>query len=126
MYAATLRHASLVGANLRDAEMKAVSLAHTNAGNADFSGADLTDPVFHRTILTGTDFTGARLERTVFAQCPTLHKAVGLAAVEHLGASSLDQETLRACVHDLPDAFLQGVGFSLSEIKAHRLLYPRR
>lgn len=58
-------------------------------------------------------------------ECTNLHKAEGLTEVKHLGASSLDHQTLRACAAYLPDVFLLGVDYSADELRLLRILYPK-
>jgi len=125
MYAATLRHASLSKADLRETQMQAVYLAHANLRRADLGEADLTVAVvFHQAGLTGANLASAVFCNTIVAACPNLHQAEGLSQVRHLGPSSLDRDTLRGCVHWLPDVFLEGIGYTGQEIQTLRAMYP--
>ncbi len=73
--------------------------------------------------LAGADLSGAQLFETNFTDCSDLHESVSLAQVVPNGPSTLDARTLRACIHDLPDVFLQGVGYTNKEIEHLRALY---
>jgi hypothetical protein len=75
--------------------------------------------------MTQTNLAGACFAETFIADCQTLHEAFGLSAVKHLASSSLDVRTLRACAARLPDAFLQGVGYTPEEIHNLKTLYAQ-
>jgi len=122
-HAAYLRHACLANADLREIDLTAANLAHANLQKVDLSGSDLTETILQRTHLVGANLAGATLKSTIFAECITLHKALGLDQILHTGPSSLDQSTLRACSPDLPDVFLRGVGYSDDEVQSLRRLY---
>jgi uncharacterized protein YjbI with pentapeptide repeats len=124
MYLACLRHAAISDAELREADLKAVYLAYANLHRADLRGANFEQAVFHKTGLKGAQMAGAKLCSTIFADCTTLHKAEGLAEIEHLGPSSLDHQTLRACAPHLPDVFLRGTGYTAEELRLLRVMYP--
>ena len=113
LYFANLSGADLSYADFDRANIKGTSLRHTTAEGTMFSRVDFTD----------TDLTGAVFSRTQFAFCDNLHKAEGLAYIQHKNPSALDRHTLRASVHSLPDAFLSGVGYSEREIQVLRDLY---
>jgi hypothetical protein len=66
----------------------------------------------------------AHLSRTVFARCHDLHEALGLDSLEYLSPSSIDLESLRACLVGLADEFLAGVGVEPREIEALRAMAP--
>jgi hypothetical protein len=68
--------------------------------------------VVHRADLTDARLDDATLGWTVFAACPTLAKALGLAAVSHLGPSSIDVRTFKEIEEALPREFLEGVGLT--------------
>lgn len=130
---ANLSYADLRGADLSDADLRGIDLRGADLADASISGADLTGArlgyaILKDTNLTGADLTGADLgaaclSRTLFSQCESLGKAMGLATLQHFGPSVLDSATLRACTADLPDVFLEGIGYTRREIDALRALY---
>ena len=113
MEGADLRNASLVGAQLADSFLRGANLR-----GADLLGAYLT--MMH---LKGADLTDARFQGTVLSACFDFHKAIGLAEVKHGSHSVLDMFTLRHCVNDLPDNFLEGCGYTRYEIDSLRKMY---
>ncbi len=136
--AAELHNANLRNVNLRTAHFSFINLYFTSLSGADLSYAAFHDVVLKGTLLnhaaleqtsflrvdfTDAELTGAVLNRTRFAFCDNLHKAEGLAHIQHDSPSSLDQHTLRGSIHGLPDVFLNGVGYSDREIKVLRELY---
>jgi hypothetical protein len=56
----------------------------------------------------------------VFARCPDLSEALGLDSLTYTSPSSIDLESLRRSLADLPDEFLAGVGVEPREIEALR------
>jgi uncharacterized protein YjbI with pentapeptide repeats len=124
-----LIHADFQGVNLAAAQMAYANLSLANLAGADLSGANLSGANLTEADLTGTNLTGANLggatmSLTVFANCPSLRHAKGLATVRHPGPSTFDESTLRANVCYLPDNFLRGAGYTRSEIVYLRRLYP--
>jgi uncharacterized protein YjbI with pentapeptide repeats len=71
----------------------------------------------------GVDFTGAHFKWVAFRKCRNLHKAIGLNTVWCKDVR-LDEETLKASVHGLPDAFLRGTGATQEQIEDWRQRYP--
>ena len=112
--------ATLTAANLHRATLIATSLVGVSLSEADLTGALLSG-----IDLTRTDLTGACFAETFMADCRTLHAALGLGAIKHLAPSSLDVRCVRACAAGLPDAFLQGVGYTPEEISHLKTLYPQ-
>ncbi len=96
---------------MRDAILHGTNLSYTNFNPTDLSNADLTN---------------ALLYETNFTDCPTLHQAKGLDAIDHQGTSNLDTRTIRACVNHLPEIFLMGVGYGRQEIESLRSMYAER
>ncbi len=120
--------ADLCEAHLADAILSGADLTRANLTGADLTGAhlcdaDLSGANMSGTILSGADVTGAHLWYTVFAGCNDLHEAKGLKKVVHEGPSSLDTHTLRSCVRELSDDFLDGVGYSRDGIDNLRRTY---
>lgn len=115
LHGANLSKATLSGANLKWADLSGANLSRAALNEANLNGADLS----------GADLTDAVFVGTIIVSCPTLHLAIGLDKINHLGPSFLDARTLRASVPHLPDVFLQGVGYSQEEIAALRELYSR-
>ena len=109
----SLKNADLTGAHLTRADLNGANLARAHLSHADLTGANLT----------GADLNGAYFGNTTIIHCPTLYLAKGLETIQHLGVSALDVITLRACVNQLPDVFLQGVGYNLEEIQTLRAMY---
>ena len=131
---------SLVGAQLSGAKLGDAKLVNTDLTNAVMIGADLIrsnlsgatlqrtalfEATLFQTNLTNTRFDGAILGYTLFQECPTLHKAVGLANIHHFHPCTLDAPTLRANIAFLPDTFLQGVGYTQEEIQNLRAVYSQ-
>ena len=117
---ANLNDANLTGAQMNSANLIAASLTATN-----LTGAKLSHAILNSTYLASITLTDAALGGTSFGNCPDLHGAKGLGQIDHLGPSYLDTITLRACVNDLPNEFLLGVGYTHEEIKTLRRMYPR-
>jgi len=124
-----LIHADFRDVNLASAQMAFANLSLANLSGADLSGANLRGANLTEADLTGANLAGANLagatmSLTVFANCPSLRHARGLATVHHPGPSNMDESTLRANVAWLPDNFLRGAGYTRSEIAYLRRLYP--
>ncbi|HEX5323172.1 MAG TPA: pentapeptide repeat-containing protein [Capsulimonadaceae bacterium] len=124
LYFADLYWANLTGAKLVGARMRHAKIHDARLVDADLAGADLSAAFMHSARLTGANFADVILDGTVFSFCSDLHQAVGLDKVVHKSPSALDRHTLRASVPHLPDCFLAGVGYSKTEIKKLRALYP--
>ena len=127
---ANLSRANLSRANLSNTDMTGANLDNANLSNVDLSGAllnsaDLSGAIIRKVDLTNTVMSGAKLRETTFSDCRTLHQAKGLEFVQHRAPSSLDIRTIRACVNDLPDMFLLGVGYTNEEIEILRTLYQQ-
>lgn len=118
-----LRVANLQGANLSSASLVDADLFHTNLRKTDLRGATLYKTILRNVNLSSANLRMAMMGSTIFADCQNLHEAVGLDEVDHRGSSSLDAATLRACIHGLPDVFLEGVGYTRHEIEYLRSLY---
>jgi hypothetical protein len=124
------RRVDISGANFSGANLSGAVFSEETLSFVNFSKANLSEAVFVRSYLlrcrlNGARFTNARLGDTCFSDCPSLHRAIGLDTIAHLGPSSLDLETLRACIGNLPDSFLLGIGYTDNEIVALRGLYER-
>jgi hypothetical protein len=118
MVPVSLDSADLTGANLTGADLTGAYLAEAKLTQATLTYANLQS-----THLGGADLTGARVAFTLFADCPSLHLAIGHSEIQHLGPSTVDLRTLRSGVTALPDDFLLGVGLSREEIDTLRTLY---
>jgi uncharacterized protein YjbI with pentapeptide repeats len=108
------RTVPFVGADLTGAD-----LTHTDLERADFTGANLT----------GVDLKGAKLLDATFgwtklSGIANLHLATGLDSIRHTSPSVLDEVTLQNSVHELPDVFLRGCGYSDGDIEDLRAKYP--
>ena len=125
---AYLNGATLCGANLAGADLSGAHLIRADLSEADLTSAVLSETHllaadFDSTKVAGAAFGGASAGGTRFTQCETLCAADGLETVRHVGSSSLDQTTLRHCIHGLPDVFLRGCGYTNHEIGYLRSLY---
>ena len=135
---AILRYADLSGAYMNDVKLRSAKLDSTNLSYADITKGDLTNTdlnnanlnsallygaTFTNTDITSADMTNAKLGSTVFLDCLSLRLAKRLETINHQSPSSLDAITLRACVNDLPDTFLLGVGYNQQEIDYLRSMY---
>ncbi len=58
----------------------------------------------------------AHLSRTVFARCQDLSQSLGLDSLRYTSPSSIDLESLRCDLSDLPDDFLEGGGSDASAV----------
>jgi uncharacterized protein YjbI with pentapeptide repeats len=123
--AAVLCSVSLDTADLTGANLSGANLTGAYCAEAKFVGANLCYANLQSTFLGDADLTRVRLAFTLFTDCASLDRAVGLEEIEHFGPSMLDPGTLRLCVPTLPDRFLCGVGLARDEIEALRALYAR-
>jgi uncharacterized protein YjbI with pentapeptide repeats len=105
-----LGYAMLAGALINDSDLRRASLRQAELAVATLGGNRLSE----------ADFSGAHLSKTVFARCHDLHLARGLDALEYLSPSCIDLETLRECLAELPDEFLEGMGVEARELEALR------
>jgi uncharacterized protein YjbI with pentapeptide repeats len=105
-----LSYTMLAGAVLNDVDLRGANLQHAELVTATLSGVRLAQAALSH----------AHLSRTVFARCHDLHEALGLDSLEHLSPSSIDMESLRACLGGLTDDFLEAVGVEPREIEALR------
>ena len=122
---ADLSGANLSNSNLRGCDLSYSMLAGTVFNNVDLRGADLrhaelATATFGGVLLAQAALSHAHLSKTVFARCHDLHEALGLDSMEHLSPSSIDMESLRACLVGLTDDFLEAVGLEPREIEALR------
>ena len=114
---------SMQGADLRNASLKSALLSSSFLQGANLRGADLLGAYLTMMHLKGADLTDARFQGTVLSACFDFHEAIGLAEVKHGSHSVLDMFTLRHCVNDLPDTFLEGCGYTRYEIDSLRQMY---
>lgn len=119
---AHLGGARLVGADLRGANLRGCDLTDADLTSANLSRANLVGAVFRRSALAFANLNRATLARTSFLDCDDLHHALRLEDARHRSGSSLDQHTLRISGPNLPQVFLEGAGFTPTEIKATGLL----
>jgi uncharacterized protein YjbI with pentapeptide repeats len=121
----SLLETDLTSANLQYANMGGANLFMANLGSANLTGARLDDTILNETAMRCTILTNSVFAGTSIIRCPTLHLAEGLETIRHEGESSIDVITLRACVNDLPNIFLQGIGYTLQEIETLRAMYKQ-
>jgi uncharacterized protein YjbI with pentapeptide repeats len=100
-----LAGAIIVGSDFRGASLQHAELATTTLNGVSLSRATLSE---------------AHLSRTVFALCQDLSQALGLDSLRYTSPSSIDLESLKHGLSDLPDDFLEGVGVAPREIEALR------
>lgn len=116
------------------AEVHGLRLSYSHVSFCDLSGRNLSGVRWKHADcsnvkLGASDLGDAHLLGVRFHQCPSLYLAVGLESIVHKqtrswqSGSSLDVATVRACVHGLPDVFLEGLGYSREEITAWRGIY---
>ena len=124
---AAFQNAFVVTSALDDAALTAANfhraLMATSLVGANLSEADLTGALLSGVRLTHTNLLGACFGETFMADCRTLHEGLSLSAVKHLAPSSLDVRTLRACATRLPEAFLDGVGYTPEEVHTLKTWY---
>lgn len=119
LYDANLRNVNLRGASLTNAILKSTDFSGADLSGADICGADLHNANLRGVNLRGThvvsaDFSGSIFTGTVIA-CD-LSQAVGLDAVNHLGPSIIDINSLLRFKVELPKKFLCGCGLQEEEI----------
>jgi hypothetical protein len=122
---ATLLGADCSGARLVGASLDGATLIGTILSSANMSGSSIRGTNFVQTVLTGADLTRATTLYTSFTACTSLADATGLDAIQHDGPSTIDNGTLRFCINQLPDLFLEGCGYSREEIGVLRALYAK-
>ena len=115
---ADLSVANLIDANLIDANLTRAELVLTNLTLADLRGADLGGAY-----LRGTNLSEVRLFETQFADI-NLSATRGLAAIRHVGPSTLDHRTLVQS-GELSLEFLRGVGLPDEVIEFYRTQYGK-
>jgi uncharacterized protein YjbI with pentapeptide repeats len=93
-------------------DFRGASLEHAELATATFGGVRLAR----------ARLSQAHLSRTVFARCLDLSQAVGLDSLRYTSPSSIDLESLRGSLADLPEEFLEGVGVGPRELEALRAL----
>ena len=103
-----LSAANLSGADLSGANLSEADLSRTNLGAADLSEADLSRALLSRANLDGADLCRSRFLATIVSDVD-LSGCKNLAAIHHVGPSSIDIHTLQRS-GTLPLAFLRGVG----------------
>jgi uncharacterized protein YjbI with pentapeptide repeats len=117
---ANLSNSNLRGCNLSYAMLAGAVLTNVDLRGADLRHAELVTATFGGVLLALAELSHAHLSRTVFARCHDLDEALGLDALEYLSPSSIDMESLRACLAGLTDDFLAGVGVEPREIEVLR------
>ena len=126
----SLRKANVSGVDLSQANLSGAVFSEESLVAVNFSNANLDGAVFVRSLLIrcnldGANLANAHLMNTGFINCRSLHKALGLEQLEHAGPSTLDAQTMRACISKLPNTVLLGMGYTEKEVVALRALYER-
>jgi uncharacterized protein YjbI with pentapeptide repeats len=96
---ANLYGANFTWANLFDVRLKGATLIESNLGATNLSRAELR----------GADFTNAQMHSTVFGN-NDLSKIVGLETVQHGGPSTIGIDTVYKSGGKIPEVFLRGCG----------------
>src|ERR1039458_6778405 len=109
LYFADLRHASLGGADLGAADLGAADLDGANLNGADLNSANLRSANLRSTDLSNTNFAGVNLGLSSLSDVD-LSVVRGLAAVRHLGPSTIGLDTLYKSKGKIPESFLRGCG----------------
>ena len=104
LYFADLRHASLGGADLGAADLDGANL-----NGADLNSANLRSANLRSTDLSNTNFAGVNLGLSSLSDVD-LSVVRGLAAVRHLGPSTIGLDTLYKSKGKIPESFLRGCG----------------
>ena len=105
------KHSSLVAANFTHADMEGANLSETRLERTIFNGANLKD----------ADFTGAYTAYTVFTNVD-LYSARGLDAINHIGPSQIDIDTIMRSKIEISEVFLREVGIPENFITYSRSL----
>ena len=126
----SFRKIDVSGVDLSGANLSGAVFSEEVLSRVDFTKANLDGAVFVRSHLIscgldGANLANARLMNTCFTNCRTLHRAIGLDALEHAGPSILDARTLRSSIGKLPNSTLLGMGYTEVEILALRTLYEK-
>jgi len=125
LWNASFEHVNFRGADFHDASLTRADFREGTLANANLSGADLSFVFLGCVQFDNADFTNAKFDRTDFIMCETLGQAKGLSEAQHVGSSSIDAITLRACINTLPYVFLKGVGYNREEIETLQALYGK-
>jgi hypothetical protein len=108
---ANLDNARCGGSSFAGALLCAASLQHAYLVRCDLSGANLAGADLESALLTHARIAGAILDHTKLVDAD-LHGIVGLDEVRHQGPCELGTHALLRFGHELPAAFLRGVGLS--------------
>jgi uncharacterized protein YjbI with pentapeptide repeats len=124
MKEATLRNASLLGANLRDASLGSCNLMEANLTRADLTaaslnGADLTRAILTEAVLTKTDFIKADLTGADLSEADLTEADLGGATLNRANLTEADLSGANiGYVLGMQDADLRGVkGLSEKQLK---------
>ena len=126
--AVVLQGANLQGAILRDADFTDADVMGVDFRNADLRGVnfqkrDLINAVFSGSRLAKANFSKARIGQTVFAAAD-ISEVLHLDKVDHVGPSTLGEDTIAQSKGKIPETFLRGCGLSDLEIEFAKLANP--
>lgn len=135
---ANLNHADLNCANLRYANLSFADLNSANLNRASLTGTNLTGAILNDADLSRVELFGASLDRAsligaIFNDAilkdlviggSSLEKTKGLESGQHIGPSTIGQNTLELSKGKIPEEFLRGCGFQDWEVESARLHDP--
>lgn len=110
--------ASMILANMRDIDLERAYIIGSNLEGADLQGANLQLTTFIGVRLDGANLRGAKFASII--SYSDISEARGLNAVEHVGQSSLDINSLVHSKYPIPEVFLRGCGLRDEEIAYFR------
>lgn len=116
--------ASMILANMRGVDLERAYIIGSNLEGADLQGANL-----ELTTFIGVRFDDANLHGSKFGSIVSysdISEARGLDAVEHVGQSALDINSLVRSKHPIPEVFLRGCGLRDEEIAYFRSVVGER
>jgi len=104
-----LSFADLAGMNLGWANFVGANFDGAKLSRATLTAADFSQASLREADLDGADLTAARVAFTIFAH-DDLSAVRGLDAVDHIGPSSIDINTIYDSKGKIPHLFLRGAG----------------
>jgi hypothetical protein len=108
---ANFADADLTAANFKGAKLENVDFSNANLSRANFYQAQLIGAAFVRANLYFTNFRESMMGQTVFANLE-MDTCMGLDTVNHKSPSSVAVECLSTAAGNVPNKFLEGVGFT--------------
>jgi hypothetical protein len=109
---------SMILANMRDVDLQRAYIIGSNLEGADLQGANLELTTFIGVRFDDADLSGSKFGSII--SYSDISEARGLDAVEHVGQSALDINSLVRSKHPIPEVFLRGCGLRDEEIAYFR------